>query len=321
MDAGLSAYAGYRLDGSGRQMKRTLLSVAIAMLMLLGVRFVLAQGGGEPHHITRWTLGASAGGVITSSSFIVAGTTAQASIDVGSGSDHYSSGGIWPPHYIPSLPGIVPVTPGPIVVPTIVPIPTSEPTPIPEPEDPDVPEFDTGQMAGGNYFPDSLNLPGCPDLAPPDFPGTLNLPDMPTLGIMSYITDTFSSVISLTQAIMQWNTVVDLGLILGDDLADIFGIDMSGFRDGTGSPETDLETFTLAGYTAEEMATELTSGFDLILSYLRSVNDIGIIGPTVAALLLAFAWVMFLVFLRFVLGFIVLPIWLLRRIWELLPFT
>jgi hypothetical protein len=322
-------------------MKRILVvsGLALGMVLILCAGFSMAQTGGEPDHISRWTIGASTGGVMTSTSFAVAGTMAQVSVDLGIADRRYSIGGIWPPHDIePWYTSEIP-TPGPPVVPTVV-LPTQlPPTPQPTPQAGDVEPFDLLRTTeGGDYFPETLNLPGCPDLEPPDFPATLNLPDwpdltspeftttlslpdMPTLTITSAITNVFSPVISMTEALVGWDTVITTGLFMSEEMAGTMGLDVSGFEDGSGDPTSDLDTYEIAGYTSAEMTSEIITGAELVLSYLRSVNEIGVLGPTAAALLVAFAYVMLFQIVSVVFRFVVFPIWIVRRVWELLPFT
>jgi hypothetical protein len=49
----------------------------------------------------------------------------------------------------------------------------------------------------------------------------------------------------------------------------------------------------LAGKTPQEMADEMTSGYDLALSYLRGVSSIAVIGPILATILIGLGWITF----------------------------
>jgi hypothetical protein len=242
------------------------------------------------YHISRWNIAVAAGGTMTSTTFIARLSAGQLSTDLSAADQRYSVGGIWTPHEID--PWYVPVqpTPAPPAIPTIG-LPTqTPPTPQPTPQAGDVEPFNLLRSAeGGEYFPETLNLPGCPDLEPPDFPSSLNLPtwpelatpsftttlglpEMPTLTLMSYITDVFSPIISLTESIVQWDTVISSSLFLPAGIADATGIGIDGYGEG-GSAAMDIE---LAGYTPDELAGELVGGLDAALSYIRGVESIGV---------------------------------------------
>lgn len=283
-----------------------ILTVAAIVLLIVPVG-VIAQTGGEPDHINRWTLGASTGGIMTSSSFGLYGTTGQASTALASGPDRYSVGGIWMPHYIHPVPVI-----------TELPEMGDLDTPI-EIEEPEISDIDLLQtIRSGSYFPTSLNLPSFPPLTPPQFPSTLGLPNMPTLTLISYITDVFSPIISLTTSIMRWDQVITSSLFLPSELSQSTGIGVDGFEGGSGSASMDLE---IAGYTATELANELITGMDVALSYIRSIRAIGVIGPTAAAMLIGMGWIAFVAFAKILIKVLLAVIHFVIEIWRLLPFT
>lgn len=280
-------------------MMRKLSCVLLTLALLLTARLVMAQTGGEPDHITRWTVNASAGGTLSSSNFKMAGSVAQISTDISASPNRYATGGIWPPHYIhpwpiiTTLPGIDPIDPAEDVV------------------DPNVPPVDLLETIEGEYnFPSTLGLPGCPDLDVPTFPSTLGLPDMPSLTLSSYITSMYSPIIELTEAIVSWDQVITSSLFLSDEL-----------RDAMGAGSGNLGDIELAGYTADEMVTELVTGIDTAFSYLRSITTIGIIGPTATALILGISWIFFVAFVKILVRTIFATIHLIVELWRLLPFT
>jgi len=281
----------------------------VALLALMGVAW--AQSGGEPDHINRWTFTATSGGVLTSTDFVVRGTVGQASTALASapGGYGYSVAGIWAPHYVHVHPW-----PSVTTLPDMPEIPEAV-----EVEEGDIQPTDWLQMRrGGTYFPTTLNLPPFPALIPPTFPSTLGLPEMPTLTLMSYITDVFSPVISLTEQVMFWDAVITSSLLMPAALGEAMGIDVGGFAGGGGPADVDIE---LAGYTASELADELVTGMDVALSYLRSVRTIGVIGPTAAAMIIGIGWIAFVAFAKMVLKALFLVINLVMKLWRALPFT
>jgi len=169
-----------------------------------------------------------------------------------------------------------------------------------------------------DYFPDHITCPSHPTLQSLTFPPTLGLPDMPTLTLMSYITDVVSPIVGLTEAIMNWDTIIDSSLVMPSGIAEAAGFGIDDFGDDGGSPDMDI---SIAGYTASGLAAELVSGMDAMLSYLRGVEEIGVIGPTVAALVVGISWITFIALVKIVLKPLMLAVHLVLEIWRLLPFT
>jgi hypothetical protein len=285
------------------------ISIALALLAVGGLGAALAQGGGDPVKILRWTWAASTGGTMTSTSYSLAGTTGQADTGLSVGPEGYIVGGIWTPHYISPVPPEFDI---------------EEPPPFDEPEELDegeAPGEGTGPVRGGEqYFPacGDLNWTQFPSLDDVEFPATLGLPDMPTVVAMGYITEVFDPIISLTASILQWDTVITSALLLPQGLSGATGIGIDGFQTGGSS---DINTFTIAGYTAAELAGELVAGMDAALSYVRSVNSIGVIGPTAAAMVVGMAWIAFVAFAKIVTKGLMIVVHFVVEIWRLLPFT
>ena len=190
------------------------------------------------------------------------------------------------------------------------------------PEFPDDYEFDFPDWPdlppAPDYFPDHIICPSHPTLQALTFPATLGLPEMPTLTLMSYITDVVSPIVGLTEAIMNWDTIIDSSLIMPVGIAEAAGFGIDDFGDEGGSPDMDI---SIAGYTASGLAAELVSGMDAMLSYLRGVEEIGVIGPTVAALVVGISWITFIALVKIVLKPLMLVVHLVLEIWRLLPFT
>jgi hypothetical protein len=284
-------------------------SVTIALVLLAGVQLAMAQGPGEPDHVSRWTLGAASGGIMTSTTYSLRGTSGQMAVGLATGTDRYEVAGIWPPNQTASFSFIDPEMP-----------PPDEPPEIPEDQG-ETPGEGTSPVAGEPLFPgpEIFQCPVFPELTSPDFPATLGLPEMPELIPLSYITEVFNSIISLTQAILLWDTVIDSSLLIPEALAAATGIGIDDFGEEEGTP--DLGAIEIAGYTPAEMADELVSGMDTALSYIRGIQDIGVIGPTAVALLLGIVWIAFIAFAKIVVKSLFGVIHIVVEIWRLLPFT
>jgi hypothetical protein len=288
-------------------MKRLSLALLLAGALLAGVISITSAQSSASYRITRWTLFAASGGTMTSSSFRASATAAQADASLAAGPGRYSVGGIWTPHYLNPYPLITEI--GPIG-------PPMAPPPISEPEVPLADIFQSQQA--GDFFPRTLNLPPFPTLYPPTFPSTLGLPVMPTITILSFITTTFSPIINLTENIMNWNALIDSALFLPEELAEGAGIGVTGWADGSGEPNVNIE---IAGYTASEMADALVSGVDQALSFLRSLRAIGVIGPTAAAMIIGVGWIAFVAIVKILANAMMLVVHFVLEIWRLLPFT
>ncbi len=169
-----------------------------------------------------------------------------------------------------------------------------------------------------DYFPDHIVCPDHPPLQAVTFPGTLGLPDMPALMGTVWITTLVSPVDELVEAIMNWDTIIDLSLVMPVGIAEEAGFGIDDFGDEGGAPSMDIE---IAGYTATSLADELVSGIDAVFSYLRGVEDIGVIGPTVATLVIGIAWITFIAMVKIVVKPLLFSVHLVLEIWRLLPFT
>jgi len=169
-----------------------------------------------------------------------------------------------------------------------------------------------------SYFPDHIICPSHPTLVAMTFPATLGLPDMPTLTVLSYITEVVSPIVDLTEAIMNWDTIIDSSLIMPVGIAEAAGFGIDDFGEEGGAPSMDIE---IAGYTATGLADELVTGMDTALSYLRGVEDIGVIGPTVATLVVGISWITFIAMVKIVVKPLLFVVHLVLEIWRLLPFT
>lgn len=282
--------------------------IGIALLgMGIGAGIVYAQSSDE-FKISRWVVSSSGGSKMGSSSYSSRGTLAQPLLGVMAGAQRYNSGGIWSLHHI---------APWPVVthLPEVPEIPSPDPFPEPDPQDP----LWTPGIQSGSYFPpeSSFTCPAIPAVVSIEFPETLGLPEMPTLTLLTYITSTYSPIISLTESIAQWDTVIELSKLLPEEIAGAMGISASWEYGET----PDLNSLEFGGYTASEMASELVGGIDAALSYIRGLSSIGVIGPTAAALLVGLTWVAFVAGMKLVLGGIMLVVRFIVRIWELLPLT
>jgi len=140
---------------------------------------------------------------------------------------------------------------------------------------------------------------------------------MPTITLMSYLSSTYSPIVSLTEAIAGWDTVISLAELLPEEIAAAMGLSTK-WAEGE---MPNLNSLEIGGYTASEMAQELTDGIDAALSYVRGLSSIGVIGPTAATLLIGVSWIALVAALKLLLGGIILLVRFFVRIWELLPFT
>jgi len=80
-----------------------------------------------------------------------------------------------------------------------------------------------------------------------------------------------------------------------------------------------IKNKTIAGKTAEDMADEMADGFDVLLSYLRGVAGIAIIGPSLAAVLVGLGWVAIVTGAKLLVKGTLSLIGILLGIWNRIP--
>lgn len=153
-------------------------------------------------------------------------------------------------------------------------------------------------------------------------PFTMTIPDwdpitvpVPTLPVTSTgwdiesstvtVTLPFSLVFNFTTITNVWHPVITRAYQLQEDVEDdVLGGDfgVQGAEGGLSIQNVQadaLQSMEIAGYTASEMASEMTYGMGTAFDYLRAVADIGILGPTVTAILVGLGWISIVTFGKF----------------------
>lgn len=147
-------------------------------------------------------------------------------------------------------------------------------------------------------------------MADPDFP-TIPLP-VPALPLTatgfdietSTITVSlpFSLVFNITAVTQTWQPVITRSYRFYEDMEDDVwggGFGVQSVQGGLSvQAAEELASMELFGYTASEMATELTDGMMTTFDYVRAIADIGILGPTAASILIGLGWITIISFAK-----------------------
>jgi hypothetical protein len=198
----------------------------------------------------------------------------------------------------------VPAVPEPMAFPNVIdPVPPQLPDTLNLPAVPSFPVPD---------IPASNTLPAIIDLKPMTFPTSLNLPDPPTLTVNIPQTTTLPGEDDMpdrhitetsTGLLASFNPVITRAKQLNNDTQSYLG---------------DIESMTLADYTAEQMAAEMVLGMDTTMSYMRAIGDIGVLGPTAMAIIIGLGWITFVSFSKLAVKTIFMLVDVIVRIVEII---
>jgi hypothetical protein len=149
----------------------------------------------------------------------------------------------------------------------------------------------------------------------PDWnPITLPVPSLPITGdgwdmgtTTVTVTLPFSLVFNFEAITSTWQPVITRAYQLQEDVEDdVFsgtgGFGVQGMGGGLSIQSTqadNLQSMEIAGYTASDMAAEMTSGMTTAFDYVRAITGIGILGPTVTAILVGLGWISIVIFGKF----------------------
>jgi nicotinamide mononucleotide (NMN) deamidase PncC len=114
-------------------------------------------------------------------------------------------------------------------------------------------------------------------------------------------------VFNFTAITSTWQPVITRVYQLQEDVEeDVLGGGFGGQQQmqeaGLGIQSTqadELRTMEIAGYTADEMAAEMTESMTTTFDYVRAIADIGVLGPTAASILIGLGWITIVTFGKF----------------------
>jgi len=127
------------------------------------------------------------------------------------------------------------------------------------------------------------------------------------------VTLPFSLVFNFTAVTSTWQPVITRAYQLQEDVEDHvlggFGAQAMGGGLSIQSTQADeLRSMEISGYTASEMAAEMTAGMTTAFDFVRAITDIGILGPTVTAIVVGLGWITLVTLGKFVFKSVILVI-------------